>query len=447
MRPARLRRNDQVPGFGKTAMDNKDRGIQIMRRSIERAIQLVGVLVVLSLPAPGTAEDLECIECHNAGGVLVPHDSGCRDTGCSENCHAKVLTALKHPWGAGTPMASGDRETACEICHNRPFPDVYHPYKINVSAGTPTGAGLIDLDLACGQCHGGGDNAVSNPPVPGAAYLTKTQLGGYATGIHDDKPTATFGYEFAVPNTLIVNVDASASTCLNVCDQYDWDWGDASAHGSGVSASHEYAPGNYTITLTVRDTGIGGDTFSQAITVTRPDYPPTAAGSCVLNANTWTETLTDASTDDNAVVKVTVNWGDATAVSTDTSAPFGPFTHVYAKVPPAAPGYFTITQTAFDAAGQQSARTCTAAPGYFTLSGTVRSRTGANLNMATVTLKTGTTTRTAYTASNGTFSVASLKPGVWTVTVSKSGYTFANPAAAITLGPSSSGTIISATAP
>jgi len=432
-------------------MHNTDKGFQIMMRCVHRALPIVGLLVGLSLPVTAGAQELSCGDCHNPNGVAVPHSDGCRDTSCTESCHAKPLAAIKHNTGPGTPLDSTDRTTICENCHNRPFEGVYHPYKINVSAGTPTAAGMIDLDLACGRCHGGGTNSTSNPPAPGVAYLTKANLGDFALNMHADKPVATFGYTIDRPNTLVVNVDATQSLCLDVCDAYDWDWGDGSPHSSGVTATHEYVEGNYTITLTVRDTGMGADSFSRAISVEAPDYPPTAGGTCSFNANTWTETLTDASTDDHAVVKVTVNWGDGSMLTTDASVPFGPFTHAYANVAPASPGYYTITQTAFDTIGQQNTRTCTVTPAYFTLGGTVKSKAGVNLGSATVTVKMGTTTRTAYTASTGpgagTFSVGSLKPGTYTVRVVKTPHTFTVPAATITLGPSSSGTVITAIAP
>jgi hypothetical protein len=51
-----------------------------------------------------------------------------------------------------------------------------------------------------------------------------------------------------------------------------------------------------------------------------------------------------------------------------------------------------------------------------------------------------------YTAANGTFSAGSLKPGTYTLTVTKTGLTFTSPAATITVGPSSSGNVITATA-
>lgn len=418
-----------------------------MRRSIERAIKLVGFLLVVSVASTAAAQELVCSDCHGGGGGS-PHNATCTNTTCATECHAKTLTAIKHPSGGGTPLVSGVRDTICSTCHNRPFDGVYHPYTINVSAGTPTSAGWIDLDDACGQCHGGGNSQETNPPAAQTPYLTKADLGMYALGMHEDRPTALFAYAIGRPNTLLVSVDASQSSCLNVCDDYDWDWGDGQAHGTGVSASHEYAAGGtYAIRLTVHDTGMGRGSVVQTINVVKPDYPPTAAGVCTLNANTWTETLTDASTDDNGVVKVTVSWGDGSVLATDSTPPFGPFTRTYTNVPPASPGYYTITQTAIDAIGQKSVRTCTAAPAYFTLGGTVRSRTGANLPSATVTARMGTTTRTAYTNASGAFSIGSLKPGTWTLTVTKSGYTFAIPAATIVLGPSSAGNVISATAP
>lgn len=418
-----------------------------MKRCMERAVALVGFVLVLALPAMAAAQELDCIECHTAGGGAAAHESGCRDTSCSESCHAKRLDLLKHSSGGSTPLASGDRTTICETCHNRPFANVYHPYTINVSAGSLTSPGVIDLDLACGQCHGGGDNSTSNPPVAGAAYLTKTQLATYAAGIHDDRPYARFGYTYGNPNTLIVNVDASLTQCFDVCDEFDWDWGDNTAHGSGLTASHIYAAGQYSIALTVRDTGMGSDTTSHPVTVTQPDYPPTVAGDCAFDANTWRETVIDASTDDRGVARVTVSWGDGAVIATDTVAPFGPFTHTYLNVASATAPY-TITHKVLDTAGQMSTRTCTAAPAYFTLAGTVRSRTGTNLPSATVVVKKGTSVvRTVYTASNGTFTVASLKPATYTLTVTKSPYTFAVPAATVTVGPSSSGNILSAIAP
>jgi hypothetical protein len=95
--------------------------------------------------------------------------------------------------------------------------------------------------------------------------------------------------------------------------------------------------------------------------------------------------------------------------------------------------------------------TCTApvAPAYFTISGTVFAKDGTTpLASASVTVMKGAApVKTAVTGALGTFSALSLKPGAYTLTVTKPGYTFAVPAATITVGPSSSGNNISATAP
>ncbi len=95
-----------------------------------------------------------------------------------------------------------------------------------------------------------------NPVKNNAAYFTKEELAVKAAGIHNDKPYVTFGYTLTPGNTLQVNVDASFSTCSGAianCDAFDWNWGDATPNGSGITASHTYATaGTKVITLTVR---------------------------------------------------------------------------------------------------------------------------------------------------------------------------------------------------
>lgn len=413
-----------------------------------RGVVLAASLALVLSASAAIGENLPCTDCHNSNGILPPHESGCRDTSCLESCHAKNLSLLRHPTGPGTPLTA-DRTTTCNTCHNRPFADVYHPYRINVSATSPTNPGFVDLDQACGQCHGGGDNSTSNPPQPGAPYLAKIWLAGLARGIHADAPNVYFGYTFGNPNTLITNVDASGSMCTNGCDIYDWDWGDGTPHGSGVTASHTYAgAGTYLITLTVTDTGVGSGTVSQQVEVEESDLPPVVAGTCTFDANTWTETVTDASTDGQGIAQVTVSWGDGSVLSSDKTAPFGPFTHVYLNKSSNPLGY-TITHKAIDTLGQQSTRTCAANPAYFTIGGTVyRSNGTTPVALATVTVKKGASVvKTISTGSNGTFSAGSLKPATYTLTVTKTGYSFASPAATITVGPSSIGNSITATAP
>ena len=97
-------------------------------------------------------------------------------------------------------------------------------------------------------------------PNTAALYFNKTQLARKARRIHDDAPAVRFYYTFGSPNTLIVNVNADRTVCSGgPCDSYEWDWGDGSPTGSGVTASHEYAAGGtYAIKLTVEEWGEGG---------------------------------------------------------------------------------------------------------------------------------------------------------------------------------------------
>ena len=428
-------------------MQGLNRRLERTGTGTARHLLFVGTFSLLFLLASIANAQEDCIDCHNPNGVPTPHDPVCQETSCLQSCHAKDLNQLWHPAGPGTPL-TGDRTTTCRTCHDKPFPGVYHPYTINVNAGSVTPPGTADLDQACGQCHGGGDNSTTNPPAPNAAYLNKTELGTYAKGIHHDTPNASFGYVFAVPDSLVVNVDASGSTCTNGCDAYEWNWGDGTAPTTGVTASHTYAPGTFTITLTVKDNGVGTGSVAHQVIATAPDDPPVVEGTAcesILNANTWTATLEDASIDapPGNVKQVTVTWGDGSGLASDTTAPFGPFSRTYLNA-----GAFTITHKAIDNAGQQSSRSCMVSPAYFAIGGTVyRSNGTTAVPSATVQVRKGTTVRTVYTASNGTFSVGSLKPGTYTLTVTKSGYTFPVPAATITIGPSSSGNSMNATSP
>jgi len=481
------------------------------------------VIVLLLLATTTYAADLACTDCHNPSGVPVPHDSGCRNTSCLQSCHSIDLNLLAHLSGPGTPF-TGDRTTTCNTCHNGPFEGVYHPYSINVSAGSLTLPGVVDLDQACGQCHGGGTAqasttgsiaagtrvltvasitgfvpggrvviagagtlgadgitrgdfesfiesilgnqltltgdalgtvsgaaVVQNPTKNGAMYRSKARLAPIATGIHDGAGVnypVTFSYT-VTPNTLTVNVDAQVS-CGGPCPTftYDWDWGDSTTNGSADPDTHTYAvSGTKSIMLTVYLSGKKVSSAIRSLTLAEVDLPPTASGTCTWTANTWTMTVLDTSTDTDAtgVQAVNVEWGDSSARS--LGSPGALFSHTYVM-----PGTYTVTQKAIDSAQKASAPvTCPspATPTYFTISGTVRKRDGTTaLPSAIVTVLKGTTAvKTVYTASNGTFSAGSLKPGTYALRVTKSGYTFATPAATITVGPSSTGIDIRATRP
>jgi len=164
--------------------------------------------------------------------------SNCSSSGCHSNITTNLMATIKHPVGLGTPFPTGtaaDVPGACVVCHMQAaspnpsnptqgvpqnhffrisvdpnyytFPTAAQYYSgapganaLNVATDTVTGftnAIWQDVDIACGQCHGGGTGSGQNPygialpnPVPPA--FTRTYLADAATGIHgfDTLPTA-----------------------------------------------------------------------------------------------------------------------------------------------------------------------------------------------------------------------------------------------------------------
>ena len=498
-----------------------------------------------------------CTGCHNVHKSVVeaanPAGGGVKE--CTE-CHAKNLALLQHPSGIGTPLEKPAE--ACAVCH---MPEGLHFFRINASAsystfpasaftttsvvnantapdGNMTNAVWVDLDMACGQCHGGGNGnlttsgtiaagsaalsvatgqgvnfamgdrvtisgagsavgqpadfptyvqsvagdvvtlvgkatlavtnaqVVKNPTANGAAYFSKAQLETYARGMHNDAPAAAFSYSYGNPNTLILNVDASSSTCSGSnanCNAYDWDWNDGSAHGSGKTASHTYlAGGTYNVTLTVTQYGMMPGTKTAIINIYAPDNSPTLSSTCTFDPNSWTATVVDGSSDPQGVKQVAVLWGDGSVVSSQTIASPSPgtptgltFTHTYIvpAQPLSAPVPFKITEKVYDTLGQrtQQVLTCTpaVAPAYFTIGGTVRTSLADGskaVNLAFVQVKNAANkvVGQAYTNISGTYLVKYLKPGTYTVVVTKAGYTFPAPAS-VPVGPNGTNDVVAVT--
>ncbi|MBI4653674.1 MAG: hypothetical protein HY752_01530 [Nitrospirae bacterium] len=147
-------------------------------------------------------------------------------------CHTtEATTPISHKMGTGTPqedMSAEAKAESCKICHmpkatSGGFP--MHLWRINTDdsystfptalefgiGGTATkkianmvsddahsievggttyttttyaNAAWVDVDYACGQCHGGGTNWIDNPPLPGTHWISKVDLAVRAEGIH-----------------------------------------------------------------------------------------------------------------------------------------------------------------------------------------------------------------------------------------------------------------------
>jgi PKD repeat protein len=130
-----------------------------------------------------------------------------------------------------------------------------------------------DWDYGDGSPHGSGATA-SHTYADGGTWtvvLTVTDDDD-ATDIDtqditlNDPPTASFVYTCTL---LDCDFDASGSSDVDgTIVSYDWDYGDGSPHGSGVTASHTYATGaTYTVVLTVTDDDLSTDTETQNVTV------------------------------------------------------------------------------------------------------------------------------------------------------------------------------------
>jgi PKD repeat protein len=378
--------------------------------------------------------DHACGQCHGGG-------TGTASTTGSINSGSKVLTVADTTgFTAGQKIRVADAG-ALDYDDEGLGRGDFETYIVSVAPPTTINlAGAPSMTVA-------GKEVVQNATKNAAGYMTKTQLAALARGMHNDKPVATFGYTIGSPNTLVVNVDASASRCsgdIANCDAFEWDWGDGTT-GTGVTASHTYLdPNTYEITLTVEEYGVGGGSVTRDLTVYQPDLPPTGVANCTWEPNTWTLTVADGSTDDNGVKQVTVNWGDGSMLASDLTVPFGPFSRTYANA-----GTYTATHKAIDTIGQQAVSTCAAvSPAYFTIGGTVFTPASAPLGSAMVQIKKGTTVvKTVYTAANGTFTATGLKPATYTLTVTKSPYIFTVPAATVMVGPSDLTVTIGATGP
>jgi PKD repeat protein len=176
--------------------------------------------------------------------------------------------------------------------------------------------------------------------------LTVTDsLGGVSTkstlvNLSHAAPVAAFTATPGVP--FSVGVNASASTASDGATlSYAWNWGDGTAAGSGVTASHTYAVGgSYTVTLTLTDS-LGG-VSTKSTTVNLSHAAPVAAFTATPGANLSLAVNASASTaSDGATLSYSWNWGDGTAAGSGVTA-----SHTYAVA-----GSYTVTLTLNDSLG------------------------------------------------------------------------------------------------
>ena len=440
-------------------------------------------------------------------------------------CHTEVvLSQTAHPSSPGTPLAATGEGQPCVICHmlrpdngkavrlhlfrisvdpdysTFPAPSQFNggqifPNTANDGSSFPGNQAVwVDLDLACGQCHGGGtaqltttgslslsgpaaltvangagftagqmiliagagaggadlytyiaavsgniitltdaagtavNNAAVtlNPTQNGAPYESKIQLAGLANNIHGSYPTPKFTWlQTGKSNTVSFNASNTVCPAGGICT-YSWAFGDGTTDNSNsIMINHSYMSAStgvnpYSVTLTVTNTNVVNlpGSITQTVTV---NIPPTVSES--ESINNMTVTLVDSSTSGSSI---SIKWGDG---STSTGSAGGTFTHTYSSN-----NTYTIVASATLQGLVASQNLQAIVPTKYTVGGTVTNLAGTPLSGVSLQLKlNGVAKAAATTASNGTYSFINVVAGTYTITATKSGYTFASPAATVTV--------------
>jgi predicted CXXCH cytochrome family protein len=334
-----------------------------------------------------------CTGCHNPHYSATPAAmlAGSRPlsrecTDCHSTTNALMASTMKHPTGVGTPFPSGMQKnniTACIICHMQAAPPVpvagtpqvatpvlgttigetylvpeidpqigsaaYHVFRINPSASyytfntttkapntSPDGAYSqavwLDVDIACGQCHGGGSGNGVNPygialPKPTPPIFTRAFLAAAATGIHNSNhevttvATPTFSVPAGTYSKALSVYISDATSGSTICYQLATAPVVTTA-GTCPTGSTPMKSAGRTITVAASETvyavatmaGANNSALASAAyaIVTKPADPILAPGPGIYTG-TQTVTLTAAN---STAIYYTTNGSTPTAAST-----------------------------------------------------------------------------------------------------------------------------------
>lgn len=228
-----------------------------------------------------------CAGCHDVHNTVInvnaTNVSPALVKQCTD-CHIEHAQSIAHPTGANTPFPDGygDPET-CKVCHMAGASGTasYHYFRINpdvnystypsasqyyssgggnqqpitfVEAWNPrTGSPIsynavaLDLDIACGQCHRGGNG--TNPygitsPMSGIPVYSRAFLAGKAMNMHNTQaPAPAFSPSYPYTGSL-TTVVISGITGSNIFYTVD-----GSIPQVSINSSQQYVPAVGTSTI------------------------------------------------------------------------------------------------------------------------------------------------------------------------------------------------------
>ena len=156
------------------------------------------------------------------------------------------------------------------------------------------------------------------------ASVLVTDAGSTGTEDDPDVLAAIFVFSPTAPTTATtVQFNATSSTSLpsQPITGYAWNWGDGTADGATVTASHTFATaGTYNVVLTVTDSAGGTDTATNSVLVIKgPTASFTASPSPTpITVLTVVDAAASTPSDGATITSYMWNFGDTTATGTCT---------------------------------------------------------------------------------------------------------------------------------
>jgi len=205
-------------------------------------------------------KNLGCTGCHDPHQTTVASVPNAKPilANCNQ-CHRlaqTIMATINHPMGPGTPFPTGlqsDIPGACITCHMQaalgranshlfrintnvnystfPSPSQLHAQNLSTPNAAPEVSPMdgttynpaiwLDVDLACGQCHVGGDGKTNPygltlpPGMPGAHAYTKAQLAYWASVMHPPDPSVPTPTFSPAPGTYHTPQTVTISDAIN----------------------------------------------------------------------------------------------------------------------------------------------------------------------------------------------------------------------------------------